>query len=181
MGADCSDSAQAQAPDKPARLDSYAAVYVRYRHWRPIPITSASQSHVRSDQHVYDGSQESMVRLNMANSIPGCSWLRRNVNIEEASKARARAWELAPCPMLMSASCLVATSHLDIIEPLRPGGSDALYKARVLRDIRQRMVSPKTATSDETITALCLLTMFEVSQLDLCWKVTCSHLVSYHA
>ena len=84
--------------------------------------------------------------------------------------------------MLLAACCLASVGHLDAVQPNRPGGAYALYKARVLREVSERMRSPETATSDETIGTLGCLLSFEVSnpnitalqQLILCQMSRCS-------
>ena len=65
--------------------------------------------------------------------------------------------------MLLAACCLASVGHLDAVQPNRPGGNYHLYKARVLREVSQRMQSSITATSDETIGTLGCLLSFEVS------------------
>lgn len=64
--------------------------------------------------------------------------------------------------MLLAACCLASVGHLDAVQPNRPGGNYHLYKARVLREVSQRMQSSITATSDETIGTLGCLLSFEV-------------------
>ena len=66
--------------------------------------------------------------------------------------------------MLLAACCLSSVGHLDAVQPNRPGGKYALYKARVLREVSKRMQTPSTATSDETIGTLSCLLSFEISR-----------------
>lgn len=73
------------------------------------------------------------------------------------------AWESSSSPMLLVASCLASVGHLDAVQPNRPGGNYEVYKARVLREVSKRMRSSDSATSEEVMGALALLTSFEVS------------------
>jgi len=64
--------------------------------------------------------------------------------------------------MRLAACCLQSVGHLDAVQPGRPSGNYAVYKARVLREVADRMCVAGTAISDETVAALALLTSFEV-------------------
>lgn len=66
--------------------------------------------------------------------------------------------------MLLSAAALAAVGYLEATDLRRPHQiSDAMFKARLLQEVNERMCSVGTATSDSTISALLLLTSFEVS------------------
>jgi hypothetical protein len=67
--------------------------------------------------------------------------------------------------MLLAACCLASVGHLDAVQPNRPAGNYEVYKARVLSGVSERMRLAETATSDETVGALALLTSFEVRSL----------------
>nr|POF03900.1 hypothetical protein CFP56_21656 [Quercus suber] len=76
-------------------------------------------------------------------------------------------------PFLLAACCLASVGHLDAVQPNRPGGNYEFYKGRVLREVRQRMKSSATATAHETVSALALLTSFEMSR---CSEEALTHL-----
>ena len=90
-------------------------------------------------------------------------WLRPGVDSEFVAKTLAQVWESSSCPMLLASCCLASVGHLDAVQPNRPSGDYAMYKARVLREVSERMQASETATSDETIGALSQLLSFEVS------------------
>ena len=66
--------------------------------------------------------------------------------------------------MLLAACCLASVGHLDAVQPNRPSGDYTVYKDRVLREVRERIRSPISATSNETIGALACLLSFEMSR-----------------
>ena len=104
---------------------------------------------------------EAILRLTPA----GFQWLRPGIERQPAVAIATNAWEVAPCPMLLSAAALAAVGYLEATNPHRPHQiGDAVFKARVLHEVNERMRSPQTATSDSTISALLLLTSFEVGQ-----------------
>lgn len=72
-------------------------------------------------------------------------------------------WNVSECPMILGALVLAALGHIEVISPDMPAGNTIAYKARLLREVSRRMVSTETAASDSTITALMMLTSFEVS------------------
>lgn len=73
--------------------------------------------------------------------------------------------EESPSPMILAALCLVAITYLDAVEmgPDCTMRNIGLYKSMALRGLSDRMLSPKTATTDITICILINLTAFEVS------------------
>ena len=81
---------------------------------------------------------------------------------ETAEGVLSSAWETSQCPMLLAACCLASVGHLDAVQPHPPTGNYALYKARILQEVSERMQSPASATSDEVIGTLACLLSFEV-------------------
>lgn len=71
-------------------------------------------------------------------------------------------WQKAPNPMILASACLLAIGDLDAVTPARPSGNALLFKTRLLREIRLRMTAFQTALSDDTVSALLMLTSFEV-------------------
>lgn len=65
--------------------------------------------------------------------------------------------------MLLAACSLASIGYLDAVQPARARSNEALFKARVLKEMSIRMCDIRTATSEATISALLLLTSFEVS------------------
>lgn len=92
------------------------------------------------------------------------NWLQPGVDAEAANGILTSARETSQCPMLLAGCCLASVGHLDAVQPNRPGGNYALYKARVLRAVSERLQSPATATHDGTIGTLGCLLSFEVGE-----------------
>lgn len=82
--------------------------------------------------------------------------------MEAASTVVGHIWGQDRSPMLLAACCLVLVGHLDAVQPGRPTGTHEFYKAKIIREIFQRVQSPDSATTDETIAALACLLAYEV-------------------
>ena len=80
--------------------------------------------------------------------------------ILEVSK---QAWDAAPAPLLLASTSLAAIGYLQAFDK-RINAPAAELKVRVLEEINERMLDIETATADSTISALVLLTTFELSR-----------------
>ncbi len=78
--------------------------------------------------------------------------------ILEVSK---QAWDVAPCPLLLASTSLAAVGYIQAWNESF-SFNDQLLKARVLEEMNERMLSVETATAESTVSALILLTSFEV-------------------
>ena len=103
------------------------------------------------------------------NISTGAAWItgefRHSIFVERRDTL-GRAWNTSACPMLLGALVLVSIGHIDAVHPGTSSGAFMIHKARLLRELRQRLVSRKTAISDYTLHALLLLISFEVSAAD---------------
>lgn len=109
--------------------------------------------------------------------MAGFQFLRPDIKADFAGKRIDHAWDLAPCPMLLAANCLAAVGGLDAMDRNRPSGLEAVFKGRVLREVRIRMQSAVAATTDETMSTLMLLVSYEVSLA--CQYVWCASVQEY--
>ena len=150
--------------NREALANAADAFHVGNRNGGSFSVTSTAQSDVQFLQELsvtaYLGFPLQDLLINRATDI---HWLQPGVDADATSSVLSRAWETSQCPMLLAGCCLASAGHLDAVQPNRPGGNYAFYKARVLREVSERMQSPTTATSDETIGTLGCLLSFEVS------------------
>ncbi|QIW95065.1 hypothetical protein AMS68_000583 [Peltaster fructicola] len=91
-------------------------------------------------------------------------WLCPGINATLAAEVLSSRQDMETCPTVLAALCLASVGHLDAVR-----GSDtpldyALYKARVFRNINERMKASSSAVSDETIGYLACLLSYEMSK-----------------
>ncbi|KAF2725009.1 hypothetical protein K431DRAFT_116892 [Polychaeton citri CBS 116435] len=91
-------------------------------------------------------------------------WLHPGIDPTTAGRLLSDAWNSSQDPMLLAACCLASVGHLDAVQPNRPGGDYTTYRARVLKELSERMRVPSTAVSDETVGTLACLLSFELSK-----------------
>lgn len=81
---------------------------------------------------------------------------------DRASDVLHSVWQHWPSPFMLAPSLLASIGYLEATQPGRPRCNDSIFKAKLLREINKRMTYDPTSTSDAMISALLLLTSFEV-------------------
>lgn len=90
-------------------------------------------------------------------------WLCPTIDATAAAEVLTARQDISTSPTVLAALCLGSIGHLDAVRHTDSAFNSATYKARVYKDITERMKFASTATSSETVGCLACLLSFEMS------------------
>lgn len=99
----------------------------------------------------------------MADAFAGLGWMEAHPSCYTVLEVSKQAWDYAPSPLLLASTALAAIGYIQAMDPAF-SAPEAVFKAKVLEEINERMLDVETAIADSTISALILLTSFEVGR-----------------